>query len=128
MLLMLPLRRFIASLLVTCLVGLSLPMQAQAAIVTTEQLTAGTERARVQAQLDRADVQARLASLGVNPADVRARVDAMSGQEVAQLAGQIDSLPAGGDGFVGALVFIFVVLLVTDLLGLTHVFPFTSRR
>jgi hypothetical protein len=26
---------------------------------------------------------------------------------------------------VGAIVFIFVVLLVTDILGLTKVFPFT---
>lgn len=125
---MLQFRRFIASLLVTCLLGLSLPFQAQAAIVTTDQLTAGVERARVQTLLERSDVRAKLESLGVQPADVKARVEALSDQEVAQLAGQIDSLPAGGDGLVGALVFIFVVLLVTDLLGLTRVFPFTSRR
>jgi len=29
---------------------------------------------------------------------------------------------------VGALVFIFVVLLVTDLLGLTDVFPFVKKH
>jgi hypothetical protein len=44
---------------------------------------------------------------------------------VAQLAGRIDSLPAGGD-VIGAVVFVFLVLLITDLLGLTKVFPFTK--
>ena len=125
---MLRLRRIIASFVVTCLLGLSMPFQAQAAIVTTDQIAASGERARVQSMLDRADVQSKLQSMGVKSTDVQARVDAMSDQEVAQLAGKIDSLPAGGDGFLGALVFIFVLLLVTDLLGLTHVFPFTSRR
>jgi len=64
----------------------------------------------------------------VKPADVQARVDALSDQEVTQLAGQLETLPAGGDGLVGALVFIFIVLLITDLLGLTRIFPFSSRR
>jgi hypothetical protein len=122
------LRRFVASFLVMCMLGLSVPMQAHAGIVSTDQLTASAERERVGSMLNRADVQARLESMGVKPADVQARVDALSDQEVSQLAGQLDTLPAGGDGIIGALVFIFIVLLVTDLLGLTHIFPFTSRR
>ena len=40
------------------------------------------------------------------------------------LAGKVGTAPAGA-GIVGALVFVFVVLLVTDILGLTKVFPFT---
>ncbi|WP_367187996.1 PA2779 family protein, partial [Sulfuricurvum sp. RIFOXYD12_FULL_44_77] len=34
---------------------------------------------------------------------------------------------AGGDGgsIIGAIVFIFIVLLITDILGLTKVFNFT---
>lgn len=121
------LRRFIASFLVICTLGMSMPMHAHAGIVTTDQLAASAERERVGSMLNRADVQAKLESLGVKPADVQARVDALSDQEVSQLAGQIDTLPAGGDGIVGALVFIFIVLLVTDLLGLTRIFPFTRR-
>src|SRR5204863_8976075 len=46
-------------------------------------------------------------------------------EEVAQLAGQLDRLPAGGEGIIGALVIVFLVLLTADLLGLTKVFPFT---
>jgi len=40
------------------------------------------------------------------------------------LADKLDSLPAGGD-VIGALVLVFVILLVTDILGYTKVFPFT---
>lgn len=43
---------------------------------------------------------------------------------MAAIAGKIDSLPAGGE-FIGALVFVFVLLLVTDILGFTKVYNFT---
>ena len=49
----------------------------------------------------------------------------LSDAEAAYLADQIDHAPAGGDSLLGVLVFIFVLLLVTDILGLTKVFPFT---
>ena len=40
------------------------------------------------------------------------------------LAGRMDQAPAGGE-FLGLLFTVFIVLLVTDILGLTKVFPFT---
>jgi hypothetical protein len=49
---------------------------------------------------------------------------------VREIAGQLDQLPAGQSAVgavVGAIVIIFLVLLVTDLLGLTNVFPFVRR-
>ena len=52
----------------------------------------------------------------------------MSDDEVRRIAGEIKTLPAGGDGLgtiVGAAVTIFVILLITDILGLTKIFPFT---
>jgi hypothetical protein len=72
-------------------------------------------------------VIAQLEKLGVNTSDAQVRVAALTDAEAASLAGQIDSLPAGGD-VVGALVLIFVILLVTDILGLTKVFPFTRSK
>jgi hypothetical protein len=83
------------------------------------------QRDRVATLLDRADVRAQLEANGVRPADVKARVAAMTDAEAAQLAGQLDSLPAGGEGIIGAILIVFLVLLITDLLGLTKVFPFT---
>jgi hypothetical protein len=118
-------RRFIASLLVVSMTGLGLPLPAQAAIVGTDAALAAAQRDRVATLLDRADVHAQLEAHGVRPADVKARVAALTDEEVAQLAGQLDRLPAGGEGIIGAIVIVFLVLLITDLLGLTKVFSFT---
>lgn len=102
---------------------------AQAGIITTEQVvsaaTAQQNRAKVVAAFERADVQAELQKMGINTTDAHARVAAMTDLEAASIANQIDTLPAGGDGVLGTIVFIFLVLLVTDILGLTKVFPFT---
>jgi hypothetical protein len=84
---------------------------------------AGDHRTRISSLLDRAEVQAQLATYGVSAADVHARVAAMTEEEVARLAANIDNEPAGG--IIGAIVLVFLVLLVTDILGYTKIFPFT---
>jgi len=117
--------RCVARVLIVCTLGLGLPLPASAGIVTTDQISAGVERDRVKSFLDRADVQAQMQVLGVDPQAARARVDALSDDEVATLAGRLDQLPAGGDSILGILFAIFIILLITDILGLTKVFPFT---
>jgi hypothetical protein len=116
-------KRLISSLLIVCLAGLGLPVHA--GMLPTD--AANPERSRVLTVLERSDVQAALQAHGVSPADVKARVAAMSDDEVAQLAGQIDSLPAGGSDVLTIILVVFIILLITDLLGLTHIFPFTSK-
>ncbi|RZI40939.1 hypothetical protein EGT07_21830 [Herbaspirillum sp. HC18] len=100
----------------------------QAAMIGTEQAvavrTAQQDREKVAAALERPDVAAQLEKMGVAKDEAQARVAALSDAEVASLAGRVDSLPAGGD-IIGVVVFVFVLLLVTDILGLTKVFPFT---
>jgi hypothetical protein len=59
----------------------------------------------------------------------KARIAALTDAEAAQLAAQIDSLPAGGDplgALISAVLIVFLVLLLTDILGFTKVFPFTK--
>lgn len=114
-----PIRRLIAGVLVICL---ALPFPAQAAMLGID----ASQRDRVNRLLERADVQSSLQAHGVNPADVKTRVAAMTDDEVAQLAAKIDQLPAGGEGIIGALLIVFIVLLITDILGFTKVFPFTK--
>ena len=112
--------------LVACLLIVSLP--AQAGLVSTESVAAAGSRDGIGVFLDRADVQSRLESYGISATEVKARVAALSDVEAAQLAGKIDSLPAGGDGVGGVLwliVVVFLVLLITDILGFTKIFPFT---
>lgn len=118
-------RRVLASLLVICIAGVGLPLPSQAAMLGTDAALAAAQRSHVAGLLERADVQSRLEAYGVSAADVKARVAALSDDEVAQLASQIDSLPAGGDGIIGAIVLVFIVLLITDILGFTKIFPFT---
>ena len=42
------------------------------------------------------------------------------------MAGQVQDLPAGGD-ILGVAVLIFLVLLFTDIMGYTKVFPFVKK-
>lgn len=118
-------RRIVASFLILCLGAMSVPVPALAGIVGTDAVVAGVERERVAGLLDRSDVQARLQALGVDPALARARVAALTDEEAAQLAAQIDALPAGGVDALGVALIVFLVLLFTDIMGYTKIFPFT---
>jgi len=45
---------------------------------------------------------------------------------VSVLAAEIDQAPAGASELIGTLALVFVVLLFTDILGYTHIFPFVK--
>jgi hypothetical protein len=130
------LRRGVALSLAVVMLVVSIPLgAARAALVTTDQILAEadgvTDRERVLAFLGRAEVREQIVALGVDPAEAMARVAALSDAQVREIAGQLDQLPAGQSAIgvvVGAILIIFLVLLVTDLLGLTDVFPFVNHR
>lgn len=121
------LKRITSHLMIATLLGFTLPVQtAQAGMVGTQQLLpAQADRARVDAFLERDDVRRALEDQGVSVADAKARVAALSDAEIADLNGRLDQLPAGGDSVLGILFAVFIILLVTDILGFTKVFPFT---
>ena len=122
------LRRFVCGSLIVSLAGIGFPPPASAGLIRSD-AALRADRAYLNGVLDRADVRAQLEANGVRPADVKARVAALSDAEAAELADRIGSLPAGADGGVGALIgallIVFLVLLITDILGFTKVFPFT---
>ena len=71
-----------------------------------------TDRATVLDAVARADVMQQLQALGVDPAAVRERVAALTDAEARELAGRIESAPAGG-AFTGAIIgWILVGLLI----------------
>lgn len=121
-------KRVVVSCLVTGLTLAGMPLTAQAAIVGTDQVlatsAANADRDRVSTFLARDDVRNALQGQGVDANAAIARVQALSDAEVSQLASRVDQAPAGGD-VVGVLFTVFIILLVTDILGLTKVFPFT---
>jgi len=64
----------------------------------------------------------------VSSDNIQARIASLTDEEIAQINEKIDSMPAGGNAggaILGVIVFIFIVLLVTDILGFTKVFNFT---
>ena len=88
-------------------------------------------RTRITAFLERQEVQEALVQKGIDPAQAKKRVASLTDQEISRICKMLDKLPAGGDGIgavVGAVVLIFFVLLITDLLGLTNVFPFVVHK
>lgn len=126
-------KRFICitgRILMLSMLSLSLPLQSvQAAMIGADKVTTSAtqvqfDRARVQSLIDRDDVRAALQQEGIDTQTAHARVNALTDDEVQQLAGKLDQLPAGGD-VLGVLLTVFIVLLVTDILGFTKVFPFT---
>jgi len=105
-----------------------------AQIVTTESLfekpVAMTSHEKVMQFTARQDVMSALEKMGVEPQMVQERVASMTDEEASMVAQKIDTLPAGADAvgaLIGAAVFVFVVLLITDLLGFTKVFNFTHK-
>ncbi|HEY1392669.1 MAG TPA: PA2779 family protein [Methylibium sp.] len=129
-------RRLLTGFVAVCISYAGALQSAQAALVGTEDVAAAqgvvsadmqAEQARshVNAILDRSDVISGLAARGVDVADARARVAALSDMEVMHLAKTLDEAPAGADDVLGTILFIFILLLITDILGFTKIFPFT---
>ena len=87
-------------------------------------------RDRLNNMLEAEDVRRALEDRGVSVAEAQARVDALSEAQLRQVAGQVDALPSGqGLATIGGVVLIiFVVLLITDIAGLTNVFPFVISQ
>jgi hypothetical protein len=128
------LNQTVARVLVVSLCTLGLPIPAaQAELVATDRVET-TRQGQLPARellgslFDRADVRAALERHGVSADDAKARVNALSDDEVERLAARFDSLPAAGSGFETLLVVglvVFLTLLVTDILGFTKIFSFT---
>jgi hypothetical protein len=118
-----------------CLSLTAFMQPAHATLISTEQvaqeaaLQARTaegqaQRDRLAGELDRPELLARLQQFGVTADQARDCVAALTDEEASRMVAQIEQAPAGGD-VIGTVVFIFVLLLVTDILGLTKIFPFT---
>jgi hypothetical protein len=87
-------------------------------------------RMRISAFLAREDVQQIMIRNGVDAGEAQERVNSLSDTELTEIARNMDQLPAGGSAIgtiVGAAVLIFLVLLITDILGFTHVFSFVNH-
>jgi hypothetical protein len=101
-------------MLIVCMTAL--PYSAQAGMVGTQDLVAASvtqaNRDKVRDFVSRSDVQRQLESMGLESGNAKARVDAMTDQEIQQIAGRIDQLPAGADDVVAVVAIVAIVILV----------------
>lgn len=119
-------RTIVSHLTAVCLLLVQLALPAHAAVVPTRQYIDVQHRAGLMATIDatlaRDDVRNELIAMGVDPDDALARAGALSDAELEQLAGQLESLPAGGDATLALIGAVFVVLLILELTGVINIF------
>lgn len=127
-------RRTLAVLLAIGMVALGpLANSARAEVVSTAMIRATQDaeaaRSRVALILAREDVRDQLQSLGVSPDEAEARIASLSDREIAQLDARLAAVPAGKSflALVASILIVTVlVLLFSDLLGWSDVFPFVQ--
>lgn len=123
-------KRFLSAFLATAVLFTGSIQAVQAAMISTEQVAQSAitskgdqDRANIVNMLLRDEVQAELVARGIDPTEAKSRVAALTDEEASSLSSQLDKAPAGG--IIGAILLVFFVLLVTDILGFTKVYPFT---
>ncbi|MDH3887865.1 MAG: PA2779 family protein [Gammaproteobacteria bacterium] len=120
------LRRPIAVLL-SLLLALMPMIPAQAAMIGNEQLInqhqQGQTRDSLQQLLQQQSARQQLQALGVSPDLVKNRIDSLTDSELARINRHVDTLDAGGS-VLGILLVIFIVFVITDVIGATDIFPF----
>ena len=121
-------RRACVTLMSVSLVSLGMQVPAAANVVGTSEAISASRttdaRAVIDATLARADVRAQLAQMGVDQAAIDGRLAALSEDEIASLADQIQTAPAGGD-FLAVVGIVFVVLVILELVGVIDIFKKT---
>jgi len=102
-------------------------LPAQAAMVGTTSViqseSTRLDREQLAGMLEREDIRQQLVAMGVDPDSAKQRVAMMTDAEVASLNQHIKEMPAGSD-ILGFILVIFIVLVITDAIGVTDVFSF----
>lgn len=120
------LKKFGSLLLAAALLGAQVA-PVQAGMVGTAQALAAeqsrVDRDELVSLLEREDLQRQLSALGVDVQHAQERVAALTDAEVARINQRVAELPAGASA-LGVVLFIFIVFIITDALGVTDIFPF----
>ena len=129
-------RKPIAGLVIVAISAFSISWApAHAAMVSTDEILKqnkqNLDRERLTVLLDRSEVRKQLEDWGVKSEEAKAWIDSLTDREIAEIVTRIDQMPAGGSAtgiLVGGALLVFFVLLVTDILGYTDVFPFVKAQ
>ena len=101
---------------------------AQAGLISTNAMISvhGESYTKVDLQtaLASEELKAQLQTMGVDVGQLNDRITSLTPSEIQQLNTELEQQPAGG--IVGALVTVFIVLVITDMLCATDVFTFVK--
>ncbi len=118
------LQKSVVYVLIASLFSLASPAVVQAEIIGT---LAGIESAqreanltKINAVLAREEVREQMHALGVESAQIDARLAALTDSELNQLAQDIESAPAGG--ILEVIGVVFIVLLILEAVGVIDIF------
>jgi len=105
--------RLLSRFLIVCMIGL--PFQVHAGMIGTDSVVSAAQAAAARDTvtnfMNRTDVAGQMQALGLSAKDAKDRVAALTDAEVAKLADQIQSLPAGADGGSLLLLILLGVLI-----------------
>jgi hypothetical protein len=114
----------IVYVLIASLLSLASPAVVQAEIIGTlagiESAQREANLAKINGVLAREQVRDQMKALGVDAAQIDARLAALTDSELNRLAQDIDSAPAGG--VLEVIGVVFIVLLILEAVGVIDIF------
>jgi len=120
-------QKYISVILSVTLMSMSFT-SVQAAMISNEVVINHVQHSDAKTELlqtiNRSDVKQQLLNMGVRQENIESRINLMTHEEIAQLNQQIAELPAGGTDVLGVLLIIFIIFVITDIIGATDIFPF----
>jgi hypothetical protein len=118
-------RTLLVQILAIALLNVGSPLVVQAEVIGTlaglESAQRDTDLARVNRVLATAEARDQLQALGVDPAQVEARLAGLTDSELSTLADKLEHGPAGGD-ILAVIGVVFVVLLILEAVGVIDIF------
>lgn len=119
-------KKLVVALMVCNVFVLGLTPAVEARFIGTQEAMAISQRqqqlAHINGVLLRDEVQEQLLAFGVQPEHVQERLAVLTDEELQQLAGRMQDMPAGGDSLLAVIGVVFVVLLILELVGVTNIF------
>ena len=126
---MMNLRRRSTAIVLCVLLALMPLLPAQAAMIGNDQIVnqglSHQTRDGLQQLFEQETAQQKLQAWGVTPDQIKSRIDSLTDAEIARINQQVNDIQAGGD-VLGLLLVIFLVFVITDIIGATDVFPFIN--
>ena len=126
---MMNLLRRSTAIFLSILLALTPLLPAQAAIIGNDQIVnrdlSHQTHDGLQQLFEQETAQQQLQEWGVNPDQIKSRIDRLTDAELERINQQVNDLQAGGD-VLGVLLVIFLVFVITDIFGATDIFPFIN--